>query len=187
MTKDEARRQAMTVWHELSASRRGDLLRRLEDRLRSGGIRRIFATYPVGAELGSMEVLRQTGLSLFLPIIDDSATMSFHLFAEGSHEKALLPGRFGIPAPPRGEEATPAEGDWCLIPSLACNVRGYRLGRGGGYFDRYFSQHPGAKKSLKVSLLPTELTEIHFAEQLHDLKLDEVLTDTGTVTHHAGE
>lgn len=186
MTKDEARRQAGAVWHTLSTDRRQAMLVRLQGRLHPGTFGRIFATFPVGFELDVLRVLRQTGLSLFLPVIDEWG-MSFHLFAQESHEQPLLPGRFGIPAPPRGEEATPGEGDLCMIPSLACNGRGYRLGRGGGYFDRYFSQYPAAKKSLKVSLLPTELTEIHFPEQLHDLKLDEVLTDTGTVIHHAGE
>lgn len=186
MTKEEARLRAIPIWEALSDSRRESLAAALLERIRSQRFARLFVTFPVGAELNMMGDLRGSGLPIYLPRIHDSG-MSFLLFARGDEVQPTSPGRFGIPAPVSGEAAVPGEGDLCLLPSLACNSSGYRLGRGGGYFDRYFAANPTAKKCRKVSVLPVELTEIHFAEQLHDLKLDEVLTDTGTVIHHAGE
>lgn len=33
--------------------------------------------------------------------------------------------------------------DLCIIPCIACDMEGYRLGHGGGYYDRYLFSHPG--------------------------------------------
>ena len=43
----------------------------------------------------------------------------------------------GIPEPrPDLPEVPPAAVDWALVPGLAFDERGFRLGRGAGYYDR---------------------------------------------------
>ena len=50
---------------------------------------------------------------------------------------ALVRGRFGIPAPPDERPAVAlAAGDVVLLPALALDAAGRRLGRGGGHYDR---------------------------------------------------
>ncbi|HVH05995.1 MAG TPA: 5-formyltetrahydrofolate cyclo-ligase, partial [Myxococcota bacterium] len=50
---------------------------------------------------------------------------------------ALVRGRFGIAAPPDERPATPlAAGDVVVLPALALDAAGHRLGRGGGHYDR---------------------------------------------------
>jgi 5-formyltetrahydrofolate cyclo-ligase len=61
-------------------------------------------------------------------------TLSWHIW---SLETPLQPGTYGIPEPvATAPTLSAAEVDLILVPCLACDVRGYRLGYGGGFYDR---------------------------------------------------
>lgn len=69
--------------------------------------------------------------------------MRFH-FVSGEDE--LMPGMFGIREPAAEAEAyEPADGarTVCVVPGLAFDRRGNRLGSGGGYYDRYLASFRG--------------------------------------------
>ncbi len=83
--------------------------------------------------------------------------------------------RFGILQPPEGEEETCAV---ALVPLLAADETGIRLGYGGGYYDRYLSAHPEivrvgyAYGGQAAAKLPAEDT---------DVPLDALVTDERVV------
>lgn len=83
----------------------------------------------------------------------------------------LEKGVFGTTFPATGKEYRGSY-DLILVPGLAFNEQGMRLGYGGGYYDNFLVQHPGALKMgifypfQKVEDLPVED---------HDFPLDEVL------------
>jgi len=52
----------------------------------------------------------------------------------------LSPGYWGIPEPDPVEEAYPENADLIVIPAIAFDKRGYRLGYGGGYYDRFLKK-----------------------------------------------
>jgi 5-formyltetrahydrofolate cyclo-ligase len=75
----------------------------------------------------------------------------------------LVTNRWGIPepVPTSAAEVLPAQLDAVLVPLLACDRRGHRVGYGGGFYDRFLAQcRPGAK-FIGLSLLDDEpLAEI---------------------------
>lgn len=64
--------------------------------------------------------------------------------------------------------------DVVLVPCVGFTREGYRLGYGGGYFDRWLSQHPGVT-AIGVAW---SVSETHFAVEPHDQALTLVVTDT---------
>lgn len=55
----------------------------------------------------------------------------------------LTPGRFGIPEPPaEAPRVTDFSRALAVVPALSADSRGYRLGYGGGYYDRFLAEHP---------------------------------------------
>jgi 5-formyltetrahydrofolate cyclo-ligase len=73
---------------------------------------------------------------VYLPRVDRPARR-LRLYRVADPAQDLYPGSLGIPEPRPGlPEVSPEMIDWALVPGLAFDERGYRLGRGGGYYDR---------------------------------------------------
>ncbi len=85
----------------------------------------------------------------------------------------LKSGAFGISEPEEGEEKTC---EVALCPLLAFDEAGYRLGYGGGYYDRYFALHP---EVLRVGLAYEGQAIGSLPHERHDARLDAVVTESG--------
>ena len=82
-----------------------------------------------------LETIIKAGKTLALPKTYEKGIMEFRRVLDPAF---LRPGRWNIMEP--GDEAEvipPEELSLVLIPALAVDVRGHRLGQGGGYYDRY--------------------------------------------------
>jgi 5-formyltetrahydrofolate cyclo-ligase len=88
----------------------------------------------------------------------------------------LVPSKFGIPAPP--ETATvlaPEKLDLVIVPALAYDSKGHRLGRGGGYYDRFLRDVP----ATRVGLGRRKLLQSILPHEPHDIIMDWVITEHG--------
>src|ERR1700756_4404637 len=102
----------------------------------------VCAYVPVGTEPGSIEMLdmllRRSGRVL-LPVARTTADATPMPLRWGEYPPgSLFPGRGGLPEPPEPwlPESTLAEASLVIVPALAVDRRGVRLGRGRGFYDR---------------------------------------------------
>ncbi|MCU0524881.1 MAG: 5-formyltetrahydrofolate cyclo-ligase [Elainella sp. Prado103] len=76
----------------------------------------------------------------------EGKTLIWHLWQPTSQQWLLQTGTYGIPEPhPDSPMLHPNEVDLMLIPAVACDVKGYRLGYGGGFYDRLLSSPAWAR------------------------------------------
>ena len=113
--------------------------------------------------------LADSGVRLALPVVvERDAALGFTEWTPG---EAMLADRMGVavPAALRMRERPPA----LLIPCLGFNAQRYRLGYGGGYYDRTLAAAP---RPLTVGVAYTcQLAA--FAGDPHDIALDTVITE----------
>lgn len=89
----------------------------------------------------------------------------------------LVSGRYGVPAPAPGVPATRLdEGDLVLVPGVAFDRRGRRLGRGGGHYDRALARAGGAV-AVGVGYAFQQVEEVPV--EAHDRPVQAWLCETG--------
>lgn len=88
----------------------------------------------------------------------------------------LVPGAFGIPAPPADSPLIQVdEVDFAILPCVTCDRAGRRLGRGGGFYDRFLSHYRGGS----VLLCRERLIREEIPVEPHDYPVPWVLTERG--------
>ncbi len=93
-----------------------------------------FASIRNEARTGPLnDALRAQAKRIAFPRVVDEG-LELHL-VESTAE--LVDGAFGVPEPPgTAPRIEPSDVDFALVPALAVDPRGYRIGYGGGYYDR---------------------------------------------------
>ncbi|MBR4225036.1 MAG: 5-formyltetrahydrofolate cyclo-ligase [Oscillospiraceae bacterium] len=94
----------------------------------------------------------------------------------------LVKGSYGIYEPDieKCELASDVDGALCLVPGLCFDRRGYRLGYGGGYYDRYL----GAHQLVTVGLCYSFFVVRELLHGRYDARMDKVITN---FRYEAGE
>ena len=88
----------------------------------------------------------------------------------------LSPGAYGIPEPPvDAPQVDVDEVDMAVLPCLTCNHLGQRLGKGGGYYDRFLAHYRGGT----VLLCRERLIREEIPLEPHDYPIPWVLTERG--------
>ena len=106
----------------------------------------LYAALPDEPNLRTLIDEVATTKQVYLPRVLDGETMDF--FAFSGWQELEQSGSFGIYEPRHEADGAvdPATLDLLVIPALAYDQAGYRLGRGKGYYDRYLSRCPHASR-----------------------------------------
>ncbi|MBB6673975.1 5-formyltetrahydrofolate cyclo-ligase [Cohnella nanjingensis] len=122
-------------------------------------------------------------------IRDEGGGMELRLVGAPEHWSA---GRWGVPAPdPARTSRLPAgeRPDAVLVPGLAFDRQGGRLGYGGGYYDRLYAELKAVDRSVDTADPPVwigfayaaQTVETSLPKEPHDLPLDGLATEDGLI------
>lgn len=134
----------------------------------------IFCYYSIDGEADTHAIIShalKAGKRVYLPVVYDGGLMEA---VEVSDVFRLIPGKLNIPEPPRdGRVLVPGTEDIAIVPGLAFDRDGYRLGQGGGYYDRFLKTWPG----VSVGLCRRKFLLNELPIECHDMKVDKVVTE----------
>jgi len=138
--------------------------------------RNIFIYFSVEREPDTRELIKTAfsmGKTVALPYCYRKGIMEARVV--GSLDE-LHPAILGIPAPPdTAPVIAPEELDLIIVPALAFDAQHYRLGYGGGYYDRYLQNIPAYTVGLTRALLIKD----KLPRETHDIAVDCVITESG--------
>lgn len=135
---------------------------------------------PVGSEPGSVAMLDAVGAAgarVLLPVARAGQPMRWGGYTPGG----LVAAPFGLrePAPPWQEPEAIRAASVVLVPALAVDRRGVRLGRGAGFYDRALPLADPAARLIAVVRDDEVLDEL--PAEPHDVPMTHVLTPGGGI------
>jgi 5-formyltetrahydrofolate cyclo-ligase len=124
-------------------------------------------------EINTYHFINQVKASFYLPVIDSITTLK-HVKYESSEQ--IKTTKWGIPEPQYGETIAVQELDLVLVPLLAIDQKGYRVGYGKGFYDRFLSECRSDCQFIGLSYFDP----ISIIEDIHeaDVKLHGCITPT---------
>lgn len=152
--------------------------------------RTIHCYVPMRSEVDTRPLIADAlarGKGVIVPVVVPGADALAHAWLESFSADALEPGSFGTFNPRHGRSANSGDWDVTIVPLLAFDRRGYRLGYGKGYYDRLLAADPAGTIGVafamqEVRTLPTEA---------HDIALDWIVTEREVIgtrpTNHLPE
>lgn len=179
-----ARRRAVPLHERASASRQFARILQRSQQLRPGRRIAVYVAHDCEADPSAIvRLARRNRCELYLPAIADyrRRRMEFRRYSIGTR---LRPNRYGIGEPERGASPRIAlrSLDLVLVPLVAVDPRGTRLGTGAGFYDRCL-QHLRAGRSWrrpKLIGLGYEFQRVAaLAARTWDVPLDALLTEKG--------
>lgn len=199
-TKDHLRRQFFIQRKELGTAERQRQSERLSQLLlewyrglepAQRSTRKVALTIKFGTEPDTdpvMHALHDDGVEIWVPISHADRSMSW---TKWYPDVPMETSKLGPIQEPTGERFGPevvADADVIFVPALAADTAGYRLGKGGGYYDRLLASLPEITNDVPLLVTPLFDHEFFAADAKaipvddHDLPVQSVATaETGIV------
>lgn len=132
---------------------------------------RIFLYASVGTEINTRSLIRlsnEAGKIVALPKCRAEGIMDFYRYTG-----KLAEGKYRIPEPTGSDVLYPQSSDIMIVPGLAFDVAGFRIGQGGGYYDRYLSKH----NCICIGLCRDQFLMEEIPTMWNDIPVDYVITE----------
>jgi len=130
---------------------------------------------PIGTEPDirpTLEEALRLGKALFLPCCN--AETRVMTFRQVNALNELVPGAHRIPEPPPGNSQFAIhDSQLCLVPGLAFDAEGFRLGYGGGYYDRFLASFKGSTMGVCYEIM----RQATLPREAHDLAVNVVIME----------
>ena len=131
--------------------------------------------WPIRGEIGLHPLIRrlvEQGAGAALPaVVEKGAPLQFRAWRPGDR---LERGFWDIPVPAKPRVVRPTV---LLVPLVGFDAQGYRLGYGGGYYDRTLAAMTPRPRAIGVGYELGRLETIH--PQPHDMPMDAIVTEAG--------
>lgn len=178
--RQRMRRQRLLLSPSQVESMSRPIVEYLDAGMQRAGFKVLMAYAPFRNEVDISPLLkswRQKGLTLVLPVTEWE-TQSLLPVAVDRYPEDLVVGRYGLCEPSReaAREVWPVEDiDVVLVPGLAFDVHGYRLGYGDGFYDRFLRDLTSRTLTIGVAF-DFQIVDTVFAES-HDVPVNQVVTE----------
>ncbi|GIK99104.1 MAG: 5-formyltetrahydrofolate cyclo-ligase [Alphaproteobacteria bacterium] len=182
------------AWPEIRAWRKAERARLIEARVAAARERRAWSTsietaletrlpflanalvgfyWPFKGEFDARPLVRRLhgrGARFALPVVvEKAAPLVFRAWAPGDR---LEPGIWQIPVPVEDRQVEP---DLLLVPLVGFDAQGFRLGYGGGYYDRTIAKFGRRPLAIGIGFELSAIATIH--PQPHDIPMDMIVTE----------
>ncbi|MCY3675107.1 MAG: 5-formyltetrahydrofolate cyclo-ligase [Rhodobacteraceae bacterium] len=146
--------------------------------LRKVNLHQIIASYsPIQSEIspkGAIEGLAERGYPLCLPVvIERSQPLKFRSWRINDE---MIVGDYGVSIPSGGDWVVP---EVIIVPLLAFDEKGYRLGYGGGFYDRTLEKLKREKEVMAVGFAFSGQYCADIPRDEYDYRLDTIVTEQG--------
>jgi 5-formyltetrahydrofolate cyclo-ligase len=135
---------------------------------------------PEAETTGLIAALNRRGVRVVVPIIErETCNLRLSYLPDPT---VLVPSTFNVPEPIGHElPARPEDVEVVIIPMLAFDAEGNRLGYGAGYYDRFLCRYPHPKK-IGIAFSCQQAQSIPADE--NDVKMDYIVTEKGIIRHN---
>ena len=130
--------------------------------------------YPINYEMNILHILKNLenqNIKISLPITGQNNEMDFYKW---SFTDVLILNSYGIPEPQKNEKVIP---DILLIPLVSFDKNLFRIGYGGGFYDRYIKKISKFKKVLNIGIAHSSQKVSKIPFNKYDQKLDMIITE----------
>ena len=173
--KRELRNQIRAEQRSLSDASRNEIDERLIQNVLGHDLyrncNRLFLYASAGFEIDTYSMLQRAykdGKEVALPRCQSDGIMDFYRYTG-----ELKEGMYRIPEPTGNQIMYPNESDVMIVPGLSFDKRGYRIGQGGGYYDRYLSKYD----CICVGLCRERFLMKELPVMWNDIPVDYVITE----------
>lgn len=122
--------------------------------------------------LGIIHAAFANGKKVAVPKCTEGNNMDFYFIKSADD---LIKGKFGLlePDTKKCKKAIPTEKSLCVVPALSFDAKGYRLGKGGGYYDRFLKDFKGKSAGLCYH----SFLRLNLPKETFDIPVDIIVTE----------